>query len=213
MVIYSLILEGWYLLVLVRDRVTLNRGFAFAGAKIIGLLLGAIQVLPTYAVFLASVRAAPSLRFVSSGSLSPLNFLQLINPFVFTNLAYGDYGKPELGIYTSTGALLLALWMLLHSRILGERRRIAILLGALAGVSLLFALGRFSPLFPLYLQLPILNKFRCSARYIYFAHFALAGLAALGFDQLFHQTTKVTLSRRTKLLLCGFATAAALTLC
>src|SRR5258707_6543755 len=175
-------------------------------------MLSAIQVLPSYAVFLASVRAAPSLRFVSSGSLSPLNFLQLINPFVFTNLAYGEYGKAELGVYTSTGALLLALWMLFHSRILGERRRIAILLGALAGVSLLLALGRFSPLFPLYLKLPVLNKFRCTARYIYFAHFALAGLATLGFDQLFRQTTKVMLSRRTRLMLCGLAIGAALTL-
>jgi hypothetical protein len=155
-------------------------------AAAIGVMIGAVQLLPTWDMLHSSVRADPSLAFRLTGSLSPWNLLQLVSPYVFAHRIYAspdEFLVNEFGIYNGAFCTLSLAWLALRWRSL-ERRRLAGGLVAFGGLALLLALGRDGGLYPLLAQLPVLNTLRVPARHIVLVHLALAALGAIAFDDL-----------------------------
>ncbi len=167
-------------------RPALLRRVGLLGAAVaLGLLLAAVQWLPTLAWSRASHRGETPQEIRATWSQPPLALADLflpmplerwpLEPVVRSHLLGGR--EPLLpSIYLGLPALALAL--------LGLR---AHPLGACLGIVGLgatgFALGRFGPFYDLFCALlPPLALFRYPSKAMLLAGFALSGLAALGFD-------------------------------
>jgi hypothetical protein len=193
-VVYSVMLEVGYLLVVAAGWQRLSRGVMLISAKMVAAVIGAVQILPTWIMLHQSTRVAPTLEFRALGSLHPYNLFQWVNPFVFADRHIGEFGLHELGIYPGVGTLLLFFW-LCGQRPESEwhgRLRMFLIVTAAAGVFL--ALGKYNLVFPLYARLPVVALFRDPCRYFFFASFAFAGGAALALDRFIRtagQTTKI----------------------
>jgi hypothetical protein len=148
-------------------------------AKLIGLMLGAPQVLATWDYLQHSVRATTEPGFAVQGSLHPLNVVQFVAPYLFETRVVGQ-NTHELGLYCGAVPLLLALGFGLRS----AHRRLVIAACCLGAFGFLWALGEFGPFGWLMDHIPLLNKFRFPCRAIVLVHLAIAVLAALGWEVL-----------------------------
>ncbi len=182
--------------------------------KTVGVFLGASQWLPTMDLVSESRRASRDpegfLRFAADGSLHPLNLLGIACPFALTNRGYlpgvvseaapSFYCWPrpanegigvnfqEFGYYAGLTPLILVLGLLacrpgpLRPRTPGGR---ALAFGGLLIVlGTVLSLGRFSPLLPLLLKIPVVNLFRCPARYGVLMTFGMAIVSACALARL-----------------------------
>lgn len=183
-VYFSAVAAGGYCIYLMACDRRWLRFTEIAGAMTVGLLLGAVQLVPTMAALKNSVRIIRSTRFLSDISLHPLELLQWANPMLWLGHHYDQlrsYYNYEIycgGIVT----LLLFVWILGQREIEARRRILIRFLGVLAAVSLLLSLGKYNGLFPLYSRLPLLGLFRGPARYMVLAEFAISVGAALALD-------------------------------
>ncbi|MBC7263481.1 MAG: YfhO family protein [Chloroflexi bacterium] len=151
---------------------------ASASALVLGLLLAAPQLLPTYELTTLSSRAGGlDPKFFTSFSLHPAYLATLLSPFLRGN----PYPNISVELVGYLGILPLALASLALPL---RRDRITRYFVGLALVSLLLAFGRWNPLYAYFLRLPPLNLFRVPARYLYTFTFAGAVLAGLAADRL-----------------------------
>src|SRR5262245_33963430 len=176
----------WFLFLLPR-LADARRLLALAEGAIVGLLLGAAQLLPTLEAASDSTRSAPSTAFLQAGSLHYANVLQLLEPYLFPGRVLApdrlDYNTHELGFYVGALPPVLVAW--LAARRLGASRRLATGALVLLAVAFLLAAGGWiPPLHRLVLALPGAGLFRNSARFLVLAELALAVLAALAFADL-----------------------------
>ena len=151
-----------------------------------GVLVGAVQLVATWDMLHASIRADPSLEVRLSGSLSPWNLLQLWSPFVFAHRIYAsadEFLVHEFGLYNGAFCTLSLAWVAVRWRSL-DRRRLVVALLVFGAFSLVLALGRYGGLYPLLAELPGLNTLRVPARHIMLVHLTFAALAAVVFDDL-----------------------------
>ena len=160
-----------------------RRLLSLGEAKLIGILGGSIQLLPTWDTLSHSVRAAPSVDYLYSFSLHPLNLLQLVAPYLFAARAIGG-NTHESGLYVGALAPVLLLWLALRARSLGPMRALVVGATALAVLTLSLALGQYGGLYTIQVHLPLINVFRVPARYILLVHFAIAILSAIAFADL-----------------------------
>ena len=156
-------------------------------AVALGGLLGGIQLLPTVAAAQSSTRAAVSDKFALSFSLHPYNLFQLWSPSFFARGVYGDQGAwmfHEFGIYSGAILPIALIWVWIRRRALPERR--ALITGAtvFCALGLILALGRYGGVTALLAHLPVFESLRAPVRYILFAQFAMAILAAVMLDDL-----------------------------
>jgi hypothetical protein len=174
---------GW------RRRATLG-GFAI-GAVLLGVLVGAVQLVPLQAAVRAGMR---STGVLSAWSLHPLGLLETISPHLF-----GDYFQaaqldavpwiPPLNsgrepfffsIYLGPAVLGIALF----GAAAGSRwwSRFWVLAGVLG---LLAAFGPYTPFYPFLQEIvPLLKSFRFPVKYLIVSTMAVAALAAAGWDAL-----------------------------
>ncbi len=146
------------------------------GGAAAGVAVGALQWAPSAYFVAASQRSHPSLAFISAGSLSWANFLELLVPHVLGGgslggRAYGGtFPLAEVDAYPGVLALV-AIFVLLFSWRAAEawRWRVWILVAALA---LLLVSGGHTPLERLLAALPILGDQRLPSRAL--ISFALA---------------------------------------
>lgn len=158
-------------------------------ALALAALIAAAQLLPTAELLRQSPRSdAAGYEFVMTYSFSPWRLLTLIAPDLLGNPARGrfyGYGNYlEDAVYAGVLPLLLglgaALWALRHPRRAGGRLGLALLLP----LTLVLALGRFTPVFPwLYAHVPTFNLFQAPTRMMVWFVFALALLAGWGADR------------------------------
>jgi hypothetical protein len=168
--------------------------------KIIGLCLGAVQLLPTLNELHESTRASVDAEFSASGSLHPLNLIQLIAPYLFEHRVVGQ-NTHELGLYFGAVPCLLCCGLLLQPRLWGnDRRAVSMLIVALLA-TMLFAFGQFAPVSRLQQLLPLVDRFRFPCRAIVLMHLAQAALTALAFKILFNSSSREKNDRSTKALL------------
>ena len=90
-------------------------------AELLGLLVGAVQLLPTIEALGDSTRAAVGEDFALSGSLPWPNAVQLIAPYLLSTRVVGE-NTHELGLYIGAVPLLLGVWLVTNRQTWGAYR-------------------------------------------------------------------------------------------
>ncbi|MEX1071221.1 MAG: YfhO family protein [Anaerolineales bacterium] len=162
---------------------------SFGLAALLGFLLSAVQLLPTAEYLLQSQRSAGVDRAAALfSSFWPWRFIGLVAPNFFGNPASGNFSGYanywEDAIYIGLIPLGLALSSLFNLNTKSKFRSLRVFLAGLVLVSLLFALGSNTPIFPwLFDHVPTFDMFRGPTRYSIWAIFALSLLAAIAADR------------------------------
>lgn len=189
-VVMSLYVETAFVAALSLSRRTLSRAAAaFIAAKLLGIGIGAVQLLPSWDYLQHTSRADASLATRFAYSLAPVNLVQLVSPYLFERRFFqtpGELGNlHELGVYPGAAAVALLVWLVARLRALEpSQRRIALAALALLAVAIDLSLGKYGFFFPIQAGLPVLGLFRAPARHILLVHLALATLGALAFEDL-----------------------------
>ncbi len=160
----------------------------YPAGLILGGMIGAVQLIPTLAAFTGSGRSAPAYYLFVENSYVPTSFFLWLFPFLFGTRTPNFYDQPwwgwshlcEQATYTSIGVLLLAVGSLAWWR----RDRQVRFWSVAALVSMVLALGQFTPLARVLFHVPILQSFRVPARWVLGLDLAVVVLAAAALDAL-----------------------------
>ncbi len=171
------LIEAAYILILAISYRTFFPLLNIFICKLLGVLLGSIQLLPTLEAIPLSTRATRDLAYQGFLSFHPLNLLQLVSPYCFRKPVEALGNIWEGSFYTGVIALVLCVWLLTRKADLIRHREIVILAVLLTVGGFVLALGKYLPVFSLIMQLPGFDFFRCPNRYNFIAHFGLSVLA------------------------------------
>ncbi|HEX8284685.1 MAG TPA: hypothetical protein VF588_15075 [Pyrinomonadaceae bacterium] len=154
-----------------------------------GVLLAAVQILPTFELLRNSPRSDATYDFFTSFSLHPRMLLTFLAPYVAGGGDGRVFRAPYVGppYYGEMAGYVGALGLMLAACALVFKRDARTKFWAAAAlVCLLLALGRYAPLglYKLIYHVPVLNLFRVPARHLMEAEFALAVLAGRGLTAL-----------------------------
>lgn len=158
-----------------------------AAAVALGVLLGAIQLLPSAEAAADSTRMQLPREFGLAFSLHPLNVFQLWSPGFFQRGAYSEEDRMllhEFGIYSGAILQIALIWVWIRRHALPDRTRLIAAATAFIAVMFVLALGRYGGLATVLTHLPVLQSLRAPARYIVLVQFTMAILAAVTFDDL-----------------------------
>ena len=183
--VYALVLAAAYAIVMSRsdaERAVRRRYLYSVVFLVTGVLLAAVQILPTLELTRNSVRASATYDFFSSFSLPPRMLTLFFAPYLMGGGDGGVFSAPYTGqaFYNEyigyAGLMTLSLAAL---AIALKRDRRTIFWTVAVVVSLLLAMGRFLPfdVYKLVHYIPVLNLFRVPARHLMEVDFALAVLA------------------------------------
>ena len=156
-------------------------------AVALGVLLGAVQLLPSAEAAAASTRMQMTSTFGLAFSLHPLNVFQLWSPGFFQRGAYSERDFMlfhEFGIYSGAILQIALIWVWIRRHALPDRRRLIAAATAFIAVTFVLALGRYGGLATLLTHVPVLQSLRAPVRYIVLVQFTMAILAAITFDDL-----------------------------
>src|SRR5574341_1356018 len=184
---YSVLTVSIYSLgrVLAKREITiysLMRGYGVFLAT--GLLLAAVQWLPTAEFTRHSYRENLSYEWVARFSLPPENLVTLLIPDFFgnaLNLPYwGENYLWEMSVYIGIVPLALAIVALGF-----DRRKAVWAFAVVAAAALVLALGKHTPLLEiLYTFIPGFDRFRGLSKFAFVFSFAMALLAGFGLSRL-----------------------------
>jgi hypothetical protein len=167
---------------------------------LLGLGVGAVQLLPTFRMYLTSARAVDDVLSVR-GSYTPASSLGYLFPYVFSTSGY-YYGDEILDEYSYTefynyiGIVALALFV--YSVLALKKDKLFYYSYTLLWVFLIFGYLRMFPI-NLLSKLPIVSSFRYWSRSIVLAQFGLAILAGRVLGSKVY--TKFNFSKRNLFLL------------
>jgi hypothetical protein len=194
---YSLLFAGMWVLAgaLRGERKTWVKPLlSFGAAALAGALLASVQLLPTAEYLLQSQRSTEvGYKDAMLYSFWPWRLLTLFAPDIFGNPGRGDFwgyaSYWEDALYIGMLPLLLALSSLpslLRKKLSPSwgRKGLLVFLWSMILVSVLFALGENTPIFPfLYRYVPTFSMFQAPARYLLWAEMAMVILAAWAVDR------------------------------
>lgn len=177
------LLEGLFILHTAAQRREWRPVASVGAALCVGVLLGAIQWLPTLVYLGESVRASTSLEFRAEQSLHPWNLLQPLAPWLFRDRVYqvGTFNPIEQAFYLGALAPVALVWIVARWRSLGEHRALVAGLVVASLIALAAALGSHGPLYSALAQLPLIGALRVPARYTFVVSVAGAILTAIAF--------------------------------
>jgi hypothetical protein len=153
----------------------------------IGLLLGAVQLLPSLDAWLHSARLDAGADFPYWGSLHPLNVLQLLAPYLFVGRVLGD-STHEFGLYVGAVPLVLIVWLVARRRELGSLAPATWTALGFALLMLVMSFGKYGFLYPITTWIPVVGSFRFPCRSLVLLQLAVAFLAAIAFALLTRQS-------------------------
>ena len=165
-----------------------------AAALFCGVLVGALQWIPTWHLLQESVRDTSDAAFRNSGSLHPLNLVQLVAPYLFQTRVVGQ-NTHELGLYIGAVPLVLCVWLFANRRDWGRQRPLIRALLVCTVLATLLAAGEYGGLYRLQAWVPLANRFRFPCRAIVLVQLCLAALAAVAAGQLFAQRATSSVDR------------------
>ena len=143
----------------------------------------------------------PDAAFSMTGSLHPLNLVQLLAPYLFRTRVVGQ-NTHELGIYAGAVPIVLCIWLLAHHRSWVRFRPLVVASLAFGGFVLALAAGEFGGLARLQSWVPLVNRFRFPCRASMLAQLCLAVAAAVALALLLEQAgTEVRDQRRHRPLI------------
>jgi hypothetical protein len=160
-------------------------------ALLVGLALAAVQLLPSFELTAQSQRTSGlDYEFAVTHSLHPVRLLTFLAPDLMGHPADGNFwgydNYWENAGYLGVWALLMAGFAISNLNFqFSNSKWVVRFFAAVAFVSLLFALGRFLPFFPLlYRAISGVALFQGPARLLSVYTLAVAALAGLGTEQL-----------------------------
>src|SRR5205814_2248149 len=186
----SLLLVTVYVVVMaIANRESLRRyltSFAFIA---VGLLLSAVQILPTFELLRRSERSAATYEFFTSFSMPKRFVLTFLAPYImgggdgqlFRAPYVGPPYYPEMVGYVGVLTIMLAVIAIVVKPDVRTK-----FWAVIAVICLLLAFGAYAPLnlYEVIYHVPVLNLFRVPARHLMEVDFALAVLAGRGFTML-----------------------------
>lgn len=178
----------------------LRRGIALGLAYGVGVLLAAVQLVPTFELANLTNRASGlEARLFNAFSLRPVHFLMLFDPFVLGNPL--PLVSVEVIGYIGFLAIVLAISTLFLRR---DRRVVFFVLIAL--LALFLGIGDQNVFYRALRHLPLFSYFRVPSRFLYWFTFAAAMLAGVAFDALLARARPSSrLTREQKALGLAFA--------
>jgi hypothetical protein len=216
---FSLLVEAAYVLLLAATAPGARGGrlAALAGAKALGVLIGAVQLLATLHALGQADRAGADPDFATTFALPAGHLTQLVAPYLpwARIFRWSETAGDEYAAYGGAVALVLAAWWLASA--VARRRRgdwqpadgLAAWAAALGALGLWLALGARGGLYLLQTWLPVVGEFRAPARYVLFAHLALAVMAAAALARLGRTPSTDRRAAWAPWLVAGVAVAAA----
>lgn len=163
---------------------------------LLGIGLGAIQIVPTLELVSLSMRATATFEWFTSYSLPVRQIPMLLFPVLFgglqwygTHLYFGEWNLIELAGYVGLLPIMLAVLGIAASR----ERRLSLFWLSVGLLALLFALGGATPLSHIAYRIPVLSLFRVPARHLFLLAFAVSVLAGLGIREVLEQRVRRTL--------------------
>jgi len=173
-----------------QSRPLFQAAWFFSLAVIIGILVAMVQILPSLEILQYSSRAGGiDYAFASNGSFPPQHLITLAIPNFFGTLLHNDYWSlfPFWNYIIYIGILPLILLLFAFRR----KNPYAYFFSATAGLSFLFALGKYTPFHHLlYTSIPLLSDFRAPSRSLFFFIFSLSIVAAFGMSFLLTMRSK-----------------------
>jgi hypothetical protein len=166
-----------------------GRVVSLALVVVAGVLAGAVQWIPTLYLLGESTRQTADAAFAATGSLHPLNLIQLVAPYLFTTRVVGQ-NTHELGLYAGAVPIILCAWLVAHRSEWGPYRPLVRALWVFAALALVLAAGEFGGLDRLQAWLPVVNRFRFPCRAIVLVQLCTAALAAVAAAILFARKTR-----------------------
>ena len=174
---------------------------------LIGTGIAAIQLLPTAELSALSLRAALTFSDFVAYELPLRQAPMLIFPFLYGGAPAAFYGIPYFGAWPSsadgwgaselTGYVgLLPLMLACVACVADKRRDVVWFWLGVATLAFTLALGEATPFARLMYHLPVINKFRAPARFLFVFAFAVSVLAGLGVNALQRQNATNSLLRR-----------------
>jgi hypothetical protein len=161
-----------------------KRTLVFVAAIVFAAGIAAVEVAPAAEFARHSDRPSKlPYEFVVSDSMPPEKFITFIAPDFFGNVLNSTYWGRE-SWWNTTAFISVPLLLLAPLAFGGESKRTSIVLAIVLVVSLVLALGGFTPVFRALYALPVFGQFRNPARFLGIVSFAAAMLGALGFDAL-----------------------------
>lgn len=199
--VYSLLLAAAYAVVM--WRASGSKRNAYLSSLVLlgaGMLLAAVQILPTYELMRNSMRSHASFQFFTDFSLPPRFLLTFFAPYL---MGGGDgrlfrvnyFGAPFYGEfigYVGLVALILAALSIALKRDARTKFWAAVVV-----IAFMLSLGRHWPfkLYGIIYYLPILNLFRVPARHMMEVDMALSVLAGRGITALAAATDRKRATR------------------
>jgi hypothetical protein len=150
---------------------------------LLGGLIGAVQLLPTAELATLSTRGATGEQFFASYSLEFPDLPQFVSPYATLGEPFSE--TQEFWGFVGISSLLLSLYALVARR--GAR---TLFFGAMALVALALTLGENNPVYSALYAIPIFNRFRVPARFLFLFTFAMANLAAMGLDAILERAAE-----------------------
>lgn len=152
-----------------------------AAAVLTGIVIGAVQILPTLDVLRDSTRPGASVGFKYFFSLGFLTLSQTVAPYLLSPEAIQS-SPQEFGIYSGAAVPVLLVWLLVNLRNLGRHKRLAAGAMLMLLLSLDLAFGDRGFLGGYVAAIPVIGLFRAPVRYFTLSQLSIAVLAALAFD-------------------------------
>ncbi len=164
-------------------------------AGVTGILIGAVQLLPTFDLLTHSGRALATPEFRLTFSLHPLNLVQLLSPYALPSRVHAapeEMFVHEFGVYNGALCTVAVAWALLRRGQL-PFPRLAGFAAVLCAAGTILALGRYGVIYIGLSALPILSSFRAPARHLLLVHLGLALFAAIMIEDLVRSARNGTL--------------------
>lgn len=180
-----------------RDRKYPNYFSIFVLVLTVCVLLSAIQLFPSLELSKYTTRADWSYDGATSyASLPPQHIITFLLPGFFGNPFSGNYwgeAGSELALYLGIFPLILVLFAVAFKR----NNRYVLFFSVLALLSLLFALGKYTPFYWLLWKfIPGFNQFRVPGRFLLLFAFSTSILSGFGFSFL---TGNITSKEKEKI--------------
>jgi hypothetical protein len=182
----SSVIEVLYVLFRASTKESRGRLWSLGVVKLLGLLGGSIQLIPTWNVVFDSVRASSAymVDYRLKGSLQPINLVQPLAPYLAKARVFGSDLTQEFSLYTGATSSVLGLWLWVRRKALGSMRHLALGALVLGVLGLVLSLGHYGYLYRLQAYLPLVRWLGGAARYIVLLQFATAIAASIAFVDL-----------------------------
>lgn len=167
---------------------------------ILFLLLSAVQILPTGELAsLSNRQSGLSYQAVVSYPFPPKHLFSFLKPYAFGNPQLGTYPpfSNDWGIFWENTPYIgiIPLILAVLSLFLIKKNSLVLIFWLMIFISLLLALGKYSPLYLIF-SFPVFNFFRVPSRYLLMTVFSLTILSGFGFNHLLKLVKRNSLMKK-----------------